>query len=243
MTHTYTISGMTCGSCIAKVKNELLKIPLITSADLQLTAPQASIAMKQYIPVGILQQALHKAGRYIITETEKDSQHDADNIEKKSFLKTYKPVLLIIGYVLLVSLIAATTRNTFHWMHFMQFFMGGFFLSFSFFKMLDLNGFADNYSTYDIIAKRWRVWGFIYAFAELALGIAYIANLYPLATNLITFSIMTISIIGVLQSVLNKRKIRCACLGAVFNLPMGTITIIEDAIMIVMSTIMLLTML
>ncbi len=49
---------------------------------------------------------------------------------------------------------------------------------------------------------------------------------------------MSISIIGVLQAVLNKKKIQCACLGAVFNLPMSTITIIEDALMILMSGIM-----
>jgi len=40
-----------------------------------------------------------------------------------------------------------------------------------------------------------------------------------------------VSSVGVIQSVLNKRKIRCACLGAVFNLPMSTITILEDLLM------------
>jgi len=54
---------------------------------------------------------------------------------------------------------------------------------------------------------------------------------------------MSVSIVGVLQSVLNKRKIKCACLGDVFNLPMSTITIIEDALMIGMSGVMLLAML
>ena len=58
-------------------------------------------------------------------------------------------------------------------------------------------------------------------------------------TNVVTFMIVIVSIIGVLQSVANKRKIKCACLGAVFNLPMSTVTIIEDALMIVMSVIML----
>jgi len=48
-----------------------------------------------------------------------------------------------------------------------------------------------------------------------------------------------VSIAGVLQSVLNKRRIRCACLDVVFNLPMTTITIVEDALMIVMSMIMI----
>ena len=50
---------------------------------------------------------------------------------------------------------------------------------------------------------------------------------------------MTISLVGVLKSVLNKQKIQCACLGAVFNLPMSTVTIIEDALMILMSVAMI----
>lgn len=54
--------------------------------------------------------------------------------------------------------------------------------------------------------------------------------------------VMSISIIGVLQSVLNKKKIQRACLGAVFNLPMSTLTIIEDFLMIAMSAAMLILM-
>jgi hypothetical protein len=46
---------------------------------------------------------------------------------------------------------------------------------------------------------------------------------------------MGISSIGVIKSVLNKRKIQCACLGAVFNLPMSTVTIIEDLLMVAMA--------
>lgn len=103
--------------------------------------------------------------------------------------------------------------------------------------------FDESYSMYDIVAKRWAVWGYVYAFTELALGLAYLTGLNPVLTNIITFVVMTVSIIGVLQSVLNNRKIKCACLGDVFNLPMSTITIIEDLLMIGMSGIMLLTML
>ena len=66
----------------------------------------------------------------------------------------------------------------------------------------------------------------MYAFIELALGIAYLLKFNSLAINAITFIVMTVSIIGVLQSVLNKRKIKCACLGSLLNLPMSTITIL-----------------
>lgn len=121
--------------------------------------------------------------------------------------------------------------------------MAGFFIVFSFFKLLNLKGFAESYAMYDVVAKKWDGWGYGYAFTELALGLAFLIGFNPILTNAVTLVVMTVSIIGVLQSVLNKRKIKCACLGAVFNLPMSTITIIEDALMIGMSAIMLLTML
>jgi hypothetical protein len=158
---------------------------------------------------------------------------------QQSWLSTYKPVLLIFIYLLAITLISAG-QNLTVWMNH---FMAGFFLAFSFFKLLDLKGFAENYSTYDIIAKKWHGWGYVYAFIELGLGIAYLANVAILPVTAITFIVMSISIIGVLQSVLNKQKIQCACLGAVFNLPMSTVTIIEDALMIVMSAAMLITFL
>ena len=117
----------------------------------------------------------------------------------------------------------------------MRIFMSGFFLVFSFFKLLYLSSFAESYAMYDLVAKRWRGWAYLYVFIELGLGLAYALNLFPAITNTITFIVMSVSIIGVLQSVFNKQKIRCACLGAVFNLPMSTVTIIEDGLMILMS--------
>ena len=127
-------------------------------------------------------------------------------------------------------------------MRFMNTFMSGFFLTFSFFKLLDLKGFAESYSMYDIIAKRFKPWAFIYPFLELILGIAFLLNFNPLITNLAAIFIMGTSIIGVLQSILNKSTIQCVCLGSIFKLPMSTVTIIEDGLMIVMSIVMLIIM-
>lgn len=230
---------MTCNSCVAKAKSALLKIGDITEAEVKLSAPQATISMQKHIPVKTLQAALQNAGNYTITEADAAMHHTTEDAKPKSWLATYKPILLIFFYISILAIILSTSSNGFHWMQAMNIFMSGFFLTFSFFKMLDLNGFADSYATYDIIAKKFRAWGFIYAFIELFLGLAYATNFAPLLTNAVTLVVMTISIVGVLQSVLNKRKIRCACLGAVFNLPMSTVTIIEDAMMIVMSGVML----
>jgi hypothetical protein len=166
----------------------------------------------------------------------------ADDENTKSWFETYKPIVLIFAYITGITVLIEW-QNGFNSMRWMHNFMGAFFLIFSFFKMLDLKGFAESYFTYDIIARRWMGYGYAYAFIELALGIAFITNFNPLLTNAVTFIVMSISIIGVLQSVFNKRKIKCACLGAVFNLPMSTVTIIEDLLMIVMSAVSILSIL
>ncbi|HVG40998.1 MAG TPA: MauE/DoxX family redox-associated membrane protein [Chitinophagaceae bacterium] len=235
MTHTYNINGMTCGNCVAKAKSQLLQLGDVTEAAVQLTAPQATITMQKHIPVITLQNALSKAGTYTITEADGNMHHMEATVENTSWFVTYKPILIIGAYITGSTLLIEGVRGRFDWESWMSHFMGAFFLVFSFFKMLDLRGFAESYSTYDVVAKRWMGWGYVYAFIELLLGIAFLINFNSLLTNGVTFLVMSISIIGVLQSVLNKQKIKCACLGAVFNLPMSTVTIIEDALMIIMS--------
>src|SRR5690606_1095867 len=177
MTHTYNISGMTCTNCVAKVKSELLKIGNVTESNVQLQAPQATITMQKHVPIETLQSAIKKAGNYTITVDANGMHHiPSTGEESRSWLQTYKPILLIFFYVSIVTVIAASTVNGFDWTTAMRVFMSGFFLAFSFFKLIDLKGFADNYSSYDIIAKRFRGWGFIYPFIELGLGIAFAIN-------------------------------------------------------------------
>ncbi|PZF71397.1 heavy-metal-associated domain-containing protein [Taibaiella soli] len=235
MTHSYQISGMTCNGCVAKVKDALLRMPDVLSADISLP-DQATIEMQKHISLPTLQQAI--GAKYTITETASMAHHmdmPTDDVEK-SWIATYKPLLIVFAFITGVSAIAAHGHPFMHWM---GYFMAGFFLVFSFFKMLDISAFADSYSSYDLLAKKWRGYGFIYPFIELALGIAYLTGFDPFITNIATIVVMGFSSIGVIQSLVNKRKIQCACLGAVFNLPMSTVTVVEDLLMVAMAAIML----
>ena len=110
---------------------------------------------------------------------------------------------------------------------------------FGFFKMLDWKGFADAYADYDIVAKRSRFYAFVYPAIELSLGILYLSNVYFIIVNSITVIVMGVSSIGVIQTLRDKKKIRCACLGTVVKLPMTTVTVIEDLGMGVMAVVML----
>ena len=244
MTHTYNISGMTCGGCQAKVQALLSKVAGIKNISIDLQKGEASIDMDKHIATEDLKAALKDYPKYQLSAAT-HQQHAVSAVadeEDKSWIATYKPVLLIFAYVTGISLLVEMGQGVFVLMRWMNHFMAGFFLVFSFFKMLNLKGFAESYAMYDIVAKKWNAWGYVYAFVELALGIAFLTGYNPILTNSITLVVMAVSLVGVVQSVLNKRKIKCACLGDVFNLPMSTITIIEDALMIGMSGIMLLTM-
>ena len=236
MTHNYQVTGMTCSSCEAKVKSALLTIDNVTAVEVSKDTNSASISMDKHIAISDFQKALDS--KYQISAI----NHNEIEEQAKSWLETYKPILLIFFYISLVTFLINFNFGHINYMQSMQHFMAGFFLVFSFFKLLNLKGFAESYVMYDVIAKQVPVWGYVYAIIELGLGIAYLINFNPLLTNWITFIVMTISVVGVLQSVLNKKKIQCACLGAVFNLPMSTVTIIEDGLMIVMSGFMIITL-
>jgi copper chaperone CopZ len=236
---------MTCTGCQQKVHDLLSQVAGVKKATVDFVKGSAEIEMSQHISTQTLNYALKGYPKYQLSGEIKPARvfsMDDDQEEKKSWFVTYKPILLIFGYITAVSVIVALLSGHFSVFKAMRTFMAGFFIIFSFFKMLDLQGFADSYSMYDLVAKRFRPWGYIYAFIELGLGLAFIANFQPVIINWVTLIVMTGSIVGVLQSVLNGRKIRCACLGAVFNLPMSTVTIFEDALMIWMSITMLIMM-
>ncbi len=236
MTHSYTIAGITCNDCVAKVKSKLLMHPDVLSADVKLEGQRATITMERHISVAELQKAIGIDTKYKIREDATDPGHHAMKSEETtSWLATYKPLLLIGLFISGVAIV--TADGSLHTG--MNSFMAGFFLVFSFFKLLNLKGFADSYSMYDLLARKVPAYGFVYPFIELALGLAFLTGFNPVLTNWATLIIMGFSSIGVIQSVLDKKKIQCACLGAVFNLPMSTVAVVEDLLMVAMAAYMI----
>ncbi len=233
MVHKYQITGMTCSSCEAKVKSALLMVDNVTHVEVSLQDHSTTITMDKHVPLKELQKALDPKYQIIALE------HNEMTEQTKSWFETYKPILLIFFYITLTTVLIQINNQHFDLMQWMRHFMAAFFLVFSFFKLLNLKGFAESYAMYDILARRFPSWAYIYAFIELALGIGYLIDFNPIVINTVSFFVMSVSIIGVLKTVLNKQQIQCACLGDIFHLPMSIVTIIEDALMIIMAAFML----
>lgn len=237
------IQGMHCNSCVNKIR--LALEPLAESVNVTLNPPLAKLDHAK-VTLAQINQALALAGNYQASKLSPHKIPERSTIvaENPSWLSTYQPLLLILSYLLITTL---TIRlhpvmlhdELFNIERWMMDFMAGFFLVFSFFKLLNIRAFADSYAMYDLLAMRWKQYGLIYPIIELGLGFAYLLALAPQITNMVTIVVMGFSSLGVIRAVMNKQKIRCACLGAVFNLPMSTITIIEDLLMVAMAAWML----
>lgn len=254
-TATFRVEGMTCTSCAARVKSALEDLPEVASAEVDKATDTATVQLAVPAATGYLDAAIGE--RYVLRRVEGERQASAPSLamdqadhrdavtvagtapeteDDRGFLTTYRPLLTIVGLLVLVTVLAqypyAAGFDASLWM---RHFMAGFFLAFSFFKLLNLSGFAESYAMYDEVAKRFPAWGYVYPFVELGLGLAYLTDVAPFWTNVVTVVVLGVSAIGVIRSVLDKRAIKCACLGDVFNLPMSTVTIVEDVTMVAMA--------
>ena len=225
---------MTCGSCAAKVSARLMEHPDVATATVTVNPPQAKLSTRTPLSEQAINEWLLPLGKYRVPMDDAPAEASAAAAAPAKNAQTYRPLIILLGYLLAVTLVVV---RPFHWMTAMNVFMGGFFIAFSFFKMLDLRGFADAYRSYDIVAKAWPGYGRVYPFIEFLLGLAYLARWQPALVNAATAVVMAVSLVGVLRAVLSKQTIRCACLGTVFNLPMSTVTIVEDGVMLAMAVI------
>ena len=226
MHYKFTIYGINCNNCIKKI-TELLENKLETK-NLKFINDNSRIELDSNL--------LATIGSYKVDYIEDNQQNEY--ISKKT---SYKPIVLIFMYLIMVNILIAMHEASLKGV--MTNFMASFFLVFSFFKLLDIKGFASSYSSYDLIAKKIRYYGYVYPFVELAFGIGYILDGSIIYLNLVVFIVMLVSSIGVIKAKLTKEIFSCACVGTFLNVPLGSVAIIEDTMMVIMSLFMILELL
>jgi copper chaperone CopZ len=213
---TFAVSGMTCNNCRTKVEAALKTL----APDVAITLEPPLAVTATHLSSDDLNVALAKVGKYRVSPV------SAPVEESKIWIKTYYPLLLVIG---LIAIAAFAAQN---WM---IAFMGGFFTVFGAFKLLDVPAFANAYGRYDVIAKVFKPWGYAYPVAETALGLAFLFHFQLPVILWLALVLSVIGAIGVIQANLSKQTIQCACLGTVFQLPMSVVTIVENVGMAVMA--------
>lgn len=232
---TFKINGMTCASCVEKVTKHISEITGVASARVDLKEQKVDIDSAE--PVSLLQvrMALSDLPKYSADYYDDVSLSEALPAEEKSSFQTYKPLIVVFTFVILVSLSFQKTLPHFFGELFMRHLMAGFFIGLSFFKFLDLQAFSTAFSKYDPLAKTFRGYGKLYPFIELALGLMFVAGLGLKVANILTILVLSATTTGVMPMISSKNKIQCACLGAGFNLPLSWVTVAENVVMVLMA--------
>ena len=180
----FDIAGMTCGGCVAKVKALIEQVPgVLNIVDIGLESPHATLVMDNNASIDTLKEAL-KPYKYDIKKHEAILSTQNEQLKKKKTLGVYLPLILIFVFILLVCLLAQYSFKEFSINKFMRHFMAGFFIVFSFFKLLDIKGFVKSFRMYDLLAEKWVAWAYLYPFIELGFGVSYFINFNPVYTNM-----------------------------------------------------------
>ena len=223
---------MTCEGCKSSVENKLGLIDGVDDVQVDLARGEVVIYSKDPVSFSLVKEIL-PAKYSLINEEDLNLDTNGDLIIKASKIKQLKPLFIILGYIFIASILL----NYENWnsSNAMLDFMGLFYVIFSFFKILDIKGFSMSFSMYDPLAKQAPIYGYIYPFIEVLLGMMFLIRFEVNIALMLTVIVLGITTIGVTQTLINKRSIKCACLGTTLNLPMTEATFIENALMIIMA--------
>lgn len=172
------------------------------------------------------------------------SQHEHDahihlGHETEESRREYLKFASVIAGIVLLTTLLAWARG-FSLERFIEDFMAVFFITFAAFKFVNLEEFSTTYQSYDIIARRFPLWGYAFPFIEGILGVAYLLYDQNNFLNGIVLLVTGTAALGVYQELRNKSNIMCACLGRVIKLPLSKVSFVEDTAMFLMAGLMLL---
>ena len=244
MHHHLYLEGLTCMGCVKSVRESLSQIKGLEIDQLDLSTGRLDFQLSEETDFDQVIEHIPSKYRVLNQSKSKTDQGGADLADLATSDKAVSkwrqlfPLFLIFGFLWSVNGLNALVYDL-SVRDFMLDFMASFYLVLSFFKFLDLRGFVKAFRGYDPLANRLALYGYVYPFIELTLGLMFLTSFAIDLALYMTLFILGLTTVGVINQLRQKNKIVCACLGSVLNLPMTEATLIENLIMIAMAMILI----
>jgi copper chaperone CopZ len=219
----FSIKGMESELCVTTVTENISAIKGVNSVMINLMNDTATVISERNLPVTEVVRSLARYPQYRVSATGQQQ------------LDIYLPFILVVMFVVLVALAAQISMGHFDVQALLTHLLAGFFIGLSYFKLLDVNAFAEKFAEYDPLAKNFPEYGTFYPFIEVLLGLLLISGQMNILANVLTIIILTITLAGVQQHLQTTDKTQSATIGASFSLPLSKITIAENLIMIMLA--------
>ena len=154
---------------------------------------------------------------------------------------TYKPVIAVFAMTALMALAAsqAAFGNPFT-IRAAEWFIAFSMCVLAILKLRDVEGFSSMFLGYDLLARRWVPYAYIYPFAEALAGVLMITHALKFVSAPVALFIGTIGAVSVFKAVyIDRRELKCACVGGDTNVPLGFVSLTENLMMVAMAVWML----
>lgn len=150
---------------------------------------------------------------------------------------TYRPVVVLFTLTALTAMAAsyAVSGSPFT-LRAAEWFIAFSMVVLALLKLQNVESFATMFLNYDLLAKRWVPYSYIYPYAEGLAGVLMVADALTWLSVPIALFIGTIGAVSVFKAVyIDKRELKCACVGGASNVPLGFISLTENLMMIAMA--------
>ena len=150
---------------------------------------------------------------------------------------TYKPVAALFAMTALMALgVSYAVYGTPITVRAGEWFIGFSMVVLALLKLQNVESFATMFLNYDVLAKRWVPYSYIYPFAEGLAGVLMVAGALTWLSVPVALFIGTVGAVSVFKAVyVDKRELKCACVGGGSNVPLGFVSLTENLMMIAMA--------
>ena len=167
------------------------------------------------------------------------------NGPKKQDATTYQPVIALFSVAALMAIaVTYLTSETVLIGRTIEWFISISMVLLGLQKLQDVEKFSTMFLNYDLLAQRWVRYGYIYPFVETGAGLLMMAGVLTWLSAPAALFVATIGAVSVFKAVyIDKRELKCACVGGDSNVPLGFVSLTENLMMIGMAIWMLAKML
>jgi len=150
---------------------------------------------------------------------------------------SYRPVIAVFAITALMALGAslAVFENPFT-VRALEWFIAFSMCVLALLKLQDVDRFSTMFLNYDLLARRWVPYARIYPFAEAVAGVLMVAGVWRWLSVPVALFIGTVGAVSVFKAVyVDRRELKCACVGGSSNVPLGFVSLTENLMMIAMA--------
>ncbi len=150
---------------------------------------------------------------------------------------SYRPVIALFAMTALMALAASyAVSGSVFTVRAAEWFVAFSMVVLALLKLQNIETFSTMFLNYDLLAKRWVPYSYVYPFAEGAAGVLMVAGAFTWLSIPIALTIGSIGAVSVFKAVyIDKRELKCACVGGGSNVPLGFVSLTENLMMIGMA--------